>query len=148
MARVAEGLEVVEIEPGAALVDGDDVVDHLGERGDAAPGALLAERRLLQLDGPQVTPRLRLVEADLYEAAFWNKYMKAYSDILTRTSPDRALWYVIPADDKWYMRYVVSLLICMRLKKRKLHYPEITPEKKAGIDRAKELFGSMKKDSD
>ncbi len=47
MARVAEGLEVVEVEPCAALVDGYDVVDHLSKRGDAPPGALLAERRLL-----------------------------------------------------------------------------------------------------
>ena len=44
--------------------------------------------------------------SDLKERSYWDDYMKAYSDMLTHTSTEDAPWYVIPADNKWFMRYV------------------------------------------
>jgi polyphosphate kinase 2 (PPK2 family) len=83
-------------------------------------------------------------EADLKEIGFREEYMKAYSDMLSHTSTRHAPWYVIPSDDKWYTRYVVSRIICMHLKRLKLHYPQISSENKAGIERAKEIFKEIK----
>jgi PPK2 family polyphosphate:nucleotide phosphotransferase len=83
-------------------------------------------------------------DADLREYLFRHKYMEAYSDILSNTSTDHAPWYVIPADDKWYMRYVVSHIICRHLKKLKLHYPAITPEKREEIEKARRTLKEIK----
>ncbi len=41
----------------------------------------------------------------------FDKYMEAYSDLLTNTSTEKAPWYVIPANNKWFMRYAVAKII-------------------------------------
>jgi len=50
MTLIAERLKVIDVQRGSALVDGYDVVDHLGRSGSSVPKALLAERGLLQLE--------------------------------------------------------------------------------------------------
>ena len=42
--------------------------------------------------------------------------MNAYADVLTETSTELAPWYVIPADNKWFMRYAVGRIICDRMQ--------------------------------
>lgn len=54
--------------------------------------------------------------ADVKERQYWDDYMKAYSDVLTETSTEIAPWYVIPADNKWFMRYAVGQIICERME--------------------------------
>lgn len=66
--------------------------------------------------------------ADIKERQYWDKYMKAYSDVLTETSTEIAPWYVIPADNKWFMRYAVGEIICERMEKLNLHYPQLSKQ--------------------
>lgn len=66
--------------------------------------------------------------ADIKERRFWDEYMKAYADVLTETSTEIAPWYVIPADNKWFMRYAVGRIICERMKELDLHYPQLSNE--------------------
>ena len=66
--------------------------------------------------------------ADVKERQYWDDYMKAYSDVLTETSTEIAPWYVIPADNKWFMRYAVGQIICERMEKLDLHYPQLSKE--------------------
>ncbi len=55
--------------------------------------------------------------ADIKERQFWEDYMNAYADnVLTETSTELAPWYVIPADNKWFMRYAVGRIICDRMQ--------------------------------
>ena len=53
--------------------------------------------------------------------------MAAYEDAITATSTDEAPWYVIPADDKTYMRVAVSEVIVDVLRGLDLAYP-VVPE--------------------
>lgn len=64
--------------------------------------------------------------ADLQEREFWEEYMKAYSDMLTETSTLHAPWYVIPADNKWFMRHAVGSIICENIKRLDVHYPVLS----------------------
>ena len=66
--------------------------------------------------------------ADVKERQYWDDYMKVYSDVLTETSTEIAPWYVIPADNKWFMRYAVGQIICERMEKLDLHYPQLSKE--------------------
>lgn len=72
--------------------------------------------------------------SDLKERSYWDDYMKAYSDMLTHTSTEDAPWYVIPADNKWFMRYAVGWILCERMGELDLHYPEMPVEARHKID--------------
>ena len=78
--------------------------------------------------------------SDIKEREYWDDYMKAYSDMLTHTSTEDAPWYVIPADNKWFMRYVVGEIICERLRKIDLHYPIVSDAAKIEIENAKKAL--------
>lgn len=76
--------------------------------------------------------------ADIKERRFWDEYMKAYADVLTETSTEIAPWYVIPADNKWFMRYAVGRIICERMKELDLHYPQLSNEELDKLELYKE----------
>lgn len=78
--------------------------------------------------------------SDIEERHFWDDYMNAYSAVLTETSTEMAPWYVIPADNKWFMRYAVGKIICERMKQLNLHYPKLSKE---GLKRLEEYKKSV-----
>jgi len=75
-----------------------------------------------RLDDPEKHWKFR--KGDLEDRALWDDYMKAYEDLLCRTSTDEAPWYVIPADKKWYRNLVVASVLVESLEKLKIGRPE------------------------
>ena len=90
------------------------------------------------------TKNWKFSSSDLKERQYWDIYMNAYSDLLTHTSTENAPWYVIPADNKWFMRYAVGQIICDSMEKLDLHYPVLTDEAKIEIEQAKQSFKLLK----
>ena len=41
----------------------------------------------------------------------WDEYQEAFEDTLTHTSTDWAPWWVIPSDNKWVSRALVSAIL-------------------------------------
>jgi hypothetical protein len=41
------------------------------------------------------------LDADYKERKFWDGYIEAYEEALSRCSTERAPWFIIPADCKW-----------------------------------------------
>lgn len=72
----------------------------------------------------------KLSPSDVEERNYWDDYMAAYEEMLENTSKQYAPWYVIPADDKWFMRTCISDIIGLEFQKLKLHYPIVSDEKK------------------
>lgn len=54
----------------------------------------------------------------------WDDYMKAYEEMLEKTSTDYAPWYIIPANRKWYRNIVISKIIIETLENLKMKFPE------------------------
>ncbi|MDT3345848.1 PPK2 family polyphosphate kinase [Microbacterium aquilitoris] len=48
---------------------------------------------------------------DVDERELWPAYMEAYQTVFERTSTDRAPWFVVPANAKWYARLAVQALL-------------------------------------
>jgi PPK2 family polyphosphate:nucleotide phosphotransferase len=75
---------------------------------------------------------------DVFERRYWDKYMDAYEEMFNNTSTPWAPWYIIPADHKWFTRLAVVSIINATLENLGLAYPEVTPEQKAALLKAKE----------
>ena len=74
---------------------------------------------------------------DVKERGYWDEYMAAYEDMIRNTATNDAPWYVIPADNKWYTRLIVAAAVIDRISALNLHFPEIGPEKRAELDKAR-----------
>ena len=61
---------------------------------------------------------------DLRERAHWNKYQKAYEDVLNKTSTPWAPWHIIPSDYKWCRNVAVASIIVGALQKLKMRFPK------------------------
>lgn len=79
------------------------------------------QRFLSRLEEPEKNWKFSLGDLDTRE--HWNSYMKAFQDCINNTSTRFAPWYVIPADRKWFARYVVSEFIVKALEKMNPQYP-------------------------
>ncbi len=83
---------------------------------------------------------------DLKEREHWDEYMIAYSEAITATSTDNAPWYVLPGDDKLNARLYAAQIIHDALKELDPHYPELSLEEKAELERSRaELVAQAKK---
>ena len=67
--------------------------------------------------------RWKFNEGDLEERKFWDRYMRAFEDVMAATSTDHAPWYVVPANRKWYRNLVVADLVVDALTSMKLTTP-------------------------
>ncbi len=65
---------------------------------------------------------------DVEERGYWDDYMRAYEDALSRCSTSWAPWYIVPANHKWYRDLVVSQIIVEALEKLDMQYPPPVPD--------------------
>ena len=63
--------------------------------------------------------------ADMRERQYWDQYQEIYGEMISKTSKDYAPWYIVPADNKWYTRYVVSQITLQALKKIDPQFPPL-----------------------
>lgn len=70
---------------------------------------------------------------DLKERALWPQYMEAFELAINGTAQDCAPWYVVPADQKFYARYVVSKIIEEALEDIDPQFPELPEEERAAL---------------
>jgi len=75
-----------------------------------------------RLDDPE--KRWKFRKGDLEDRALWDDYMKAYEDLLCRTSTEEVPWYVVPADKKWYRNLVIAGVLVETLEKLGIGVPE------------------------
>lgn len=84
----------------------------------------------------------KFAAGDVKERAFWDDYMKAYSDAIEATSTKNAPWHIVPADNKWFTRAAVSEIICQKLESLDLKYPEFVASHKQELLEAKKILES------
>jgi len=93
-------------------------------------------RRLLKrLDSPQKNWKFSL--DDLHERKYWNRYMSCYENMIKATASEQAPWYVVPADNKWYTRAVVSAALLETLSSLDLSFPKLSPLKKKKLSQVR-----------
>jgi PPK2 family polyphosphate:nucleotide phosphotransferase len=82
------------------------------------------KRFLQRIDDPD--RRWKISEADFEERKFWDEYVAAYEDALTKCSTKDAPWFIIPANKKWFRNLAVSHIIAETLEDMHMKYPAPT----------------------
>ncbi len=75
-----------------------------------------------RLDDP--TKRWKFRAGDLVERKLWDAYADAYEDALSRCSTERAPWYVVPANNKWFRNLAVAEIVADVIEDLDPQYPE------------------------
>jgi PPK2 family polyphosphate:nucleotide phosphotransferase len=78
--------------------------------------------------------------ADVKERQRWDDYMDAYEDMIRHTATKFAPWYVVPADNKWFTRLVVSAAVTEALLQIDPKYPKVDDEAKKRLAEARKLL--------
>jgi PPK2 family polyphosphate:nucleotide phosphotransferase len=93
------------------------------------------KRFLARLDEP--VKNWKFSAADVHEREYWKQYQDAFEDLICHTATPHAPWFVVPADNKWFTRLVVSSAIVEAMRTLNLEYPKIDGEKKKQLDEAR-----------
>jgi PPK2 family polyphosphate:nucleotide phosphotransferase len=75
-----------------------------------------------RIDNP--AKQWKLSEADFKERAYWDDYMRAYSDAIANCTSEKAPWFVIPADNKWLRDLVISQIVADYLEGLHMQLPK------------------------
>jgi PPK2 family polyphosphate:nucleotide phosphotransferase len=97
------------------------------------------KRRFLErLDEPE--KNWKFSTSDALERQHWNEYMGAYEEMIRNTSTERAPWYVVPADHKWFTRVVVAEALVQALDKLDLSFPRVDAQKRKDLKKARAIL--------
>ena len=97
------------------------------------------KRRFLErLEEPE--KNWKFSAADIRERKYWDDYQDAYEDMIRNTATEDAPWYVVPADNKWFTRLVVSMVLVDTLESLDLSYPKVDPKKRKELEAAKKIL--------
>ena len=101
------------------------------------------KRFLERIDDP--AKNWKFSSADLAEREHWEEYRAVYQDVINATATKHSPWYVIPADQKWYTRWLVSEAMVKVLEDCDPHYPDMPESEKARLAECKARLAAEEK---
>ena len=139
-----------ETQPHAARIDPDDILEHryedicnwekyLYHNSVRMVKIFLnlsyqeqAARFLARIEDPE--KNWKFSTADINERKYWADYQAAFAEAINRTAAKHCPWYVVPADHKWYMRWLVSEIIVHTLREMDPQWPVLPAGEKKNLD--------------
>lgn len=73
--------------------------------------------------------------SDVEERKKWDDYQKVFEDMLNNTSTQHSPWYILPADDEWHTRRIITETMINVLESINPEFPEISGEDKKKLDK-------------
>lgn len=81
---------------------------------------------------------------DLKVRSKFQPYLDCFNEVINKTSTKHCPWYVLPGDQRWYTRYLLTEILLDVIKSCDPQYPELPDEEKAKLeDCRKELAASL-----
>jgi PPK2 family polyphosphate:nucleotide phosphotransferase len=77
-----------------------------------------------RLDDP--ARQWKISESDYKERGYWDDYMKAFEDVLNKTSTEHAPWFIIPSNHKWFRDLAISQIIVRAMEDMDMQFPKPT----------------------
>ena len=98
-----------------------------------------AQRLLDRLDEPD--KHWKYNPGDVDERLRWAEYMDAFQIAIDRTASDRAPWFVVPANAKWYARAAVQRIVISEMRKIGPEWPPAAFDVAAERERVQQSLG-------
>lgn len=98
------------------------------------------ERFLERIDVPE--KNWKFSPDDVKDRVLFDRYQTLYGQVISETASRHSPWYVIPADRKWYTRFLVSQVVLSALEACCHTYPELSPEAQSGLSDYREQLES------
>ena len=73
--------------------------------------------------------------SDVKERKKWDDYQKVFEDMLNNTSTGHSPWYILPADDEWHTRRIITEAMIHVLEGINPEFPKISGEDKKKLDK-------------
>ena len=81
--------------------------------------------------------------ADLETRELFDDYMDMFENVISKTATKESPWYALPADDKWYTRYLFSEILIDEIKKTKPEYPSLPEETREQLSEYKKQLEKL-----
>jgi len=95
-------------------------------------------RQMERIDIPE--KHWKFNAGDLEERKYWDEYVAAYEEMFKHTSTDRAPWYIVPADKKWFTRLAVAAIIVETLEGMDPQFPTVGEEAKKVLSASRDTL--------
>jgi PPK2 family polyphosphate:nucleotide phosphotransferase len=102
-----------------------------------------AKRFEKRLDEPDKQWKFSL--GDLREREKWKDYASAYEDAIRHTSTPHAPWVIVPANKKWFARWVVAATVIDALEGLGLAFPKVTPAKRLELQKGRRILQAARR---
>ena len=96
------------------------------------------ERFLERIDDP--AKNWKFSSSDLKEREHWDEYQKVFARVINATATEDCPWFVLPADQKWYTRYLVTEVLLEVLKKVDPEFPKMPGDEQARLQECRALL--------
>jgi PPK2 family polyphosphate:nucleotide phosphotransferase len=77
-----------------------------------------------RLDDPK--RQWKISESDYKEREYWGDYVKAFEDVLTKTSTEHAPWFIVPSNHKWFRDLAISQILVRQMEGMEMQLPKPT----------------------
>lgn len=90
------------------------------------------QRFLERLDRPD--KNYKFSSNDIKERQYFDAYQTAFCDAINNTATSNCPWYVLPADDKWFTRYLFANILHKTLTDIDPHYLTLSNDEVASFE--------------
>ena len=70
----------------------------------------------------------------------YDAHLKCFNDVINKTSTKNSPWYVLPGDQRWYTRYLVTEILLDALKACKPEYPQLPDDEKEKLPECRKVL--------
>ena len=68
----------------------------------------------------------KISDTDYKEREYWGDYVDAFEDVLNKTSTEKAPWFIIPSNHKWFRDLAISQIIVRQMEDMDMQLPKPT----------------------
>lgn len=70
----------------------------------------------------------------------YDSYLECFNDVINKTSTVKAPWYVIPGDQRWYTRYLITEILLDVIRDCDPEYPALPPEEEEKLPECRRIL--------